>query len=116
MTGLKTPTKKKSSIAEKHGPCLLTEKKNVGFRNQVPEEIYQYLLRGKQDQRLGAEQDQCLVCPQEPLLATVMRRNLAWFGHVTNHDNLYKTILQGTFVGGRRCGRQRKCLMDIIRG
>ncbi|GFS27874.1 hypothetical protein ElyMa_005312900 [Elysia marginata] len=26
------------------------------------------------------------VGPQEPLLATVKRRKLAWFGHVTRHD------------------------------
>ena len=40
--------------------------------------------------------------PQEPLLATVKRRKLAWFGHVTRHDSLPKTILQGTSEGGRR--------------
>ena len=56
-----------------------------------------------------------LVGPQEPLLATVKRQKLAWFGHVTHHDSLFKTILQGTFGGGRRCGRQRKCWMDNIK-
>ena len=30
------------------------------------------------------------------LLATVKRQKLAWCGHVTCHDNLSKTILQGT--------------------
>ena len=30
---------------------------------------------------------------QEPLLATVKRRKLAWFGHDTHHDSLYKAIL-----------------------
>ena len=35
-----------------------------------------------------------LVGPQEPLLATVKRRKLAWFGHVTRHDSLSKTTLQ----------------------
>ena len=34
-----------------------------------------------------------LVGPQEPLLATVMRRKLAWFGYVPRHDSLSKTIL-----------------------
>ena len=37
--------------------------------------------------------------PQKPLLATVKRRTLAWFGHVTRHDSLSKTILQGTSEG-----------------
>jgi hypothetical protein len=49
-----------------------------------------------------------LVGPQEPLLATVKRRKLGWFGHITRHDSLPKTILQGTLEGGRRRGRQRK--------
>ena len=29
-----------------------------------------------------------LVGPREPLLATVKKRELAWFGHVTRHDSL----------------------------
>ena len=37
---------------------------------------------------------------QEPLLATVRRWKLAWFGHVTCHDSLSKTIPQGTSEGG----------------
>ena len=36
-----------------------------------------------------------LVGPQELLLATVRRWKLAWFGHVTCHDSLSKTVLQG---------------------
>ena len=47
-----------------------------------------------------------LVGPQEPLLATVKRRKLARFGHVTHYSSLSKTILQGTL--------QRKCLMANI--
>ena len=51
----------------------------------------------------------------EPLLATVKRRKLTRFGHVTRHDSLSKTILQDTLEGGRRRGRQRKCWMDNIK-
>ena len=36
---------------------------------------------------------------QEPLLATVKRGKLAWFGHVTRRNNLSKSILQGTLQG-----------------
>ena len=43
-----------------------------------------------------------LVGPQEPLLATVERRKLSWFGHVTRHDSLFKTTVQGTLEDGRR--------------
>ena len=53
--------------------------------------------------------------PQQPLLATVKRRKLAWFGHVTRHDSLSKTILQGTSEGGRRRGWQKKCWMDKVK-
>ena len=56
-----------------------------------------------------------LLGPQEPLLATVERQKIAWFRHVTRHDSLSKTILQGTLEGGRRRGRQRKCCMDNIK-
>ncbi|GFR70754.1 retrovirus-related Pol polyprotein LINE-1 [Elysia marginata] len=55
------------------------------------------------------------VGPQEPLLATVKRRKLAWFGHVTRHDSLSKTILQGTVEGKRRRGRQKKARCDNIK-
>ena len=53
-----------------------------------------------------------LVGPQEPLLATAKRRKLPWHGHVTLHNSLSKTILQGTDEGGRRRGRQRKIWSD----
>ena len=56
-----------------------------------------------------------LVGPPEPLLATVKRRKLAWFGHVTRHNSLSKTILQGTFEDGRRCGRLKNYWMDNIK-
>mgnify|MGYP006273469667 CR=1 FL=1 len=56
-----------------------------------------------------------LAGPQEPLLATVKKRKLAWFGHVTRHNTLPKTVLQGTLEGGRRRGRQTKSWMDNIK-
>ena len=56
-----------------------------------------------------------LVGPQELLLATVKRRKLTWFGNVTRHDSLSKTILHGALESGRRRGRQRKCWMDNIK-
>ena len=56
-----------------------------------------------------------LVGPQEPLLATIKRRKLAWFGHTTRHDSLCKTVMQGTVEGGRSRGRQRKSWSDNIK-
>ena len=46
--------------------------------------------------------------PYEDLLASVKRRKLKWYGHVTRSSGLAKTIQQGTVQGGRRSGRQRK--------
>ena len=40
------------------------------------------------------------VGPEEHLLTTVKRQKLAWFRHVTRHDSLSKTILQGTLESG----------------
>ena len=37
---------------------------------------------------------------KEALPATVKRRKLAWFGHITRHDSLSKTILRATLEGG----------------
>ena len=41
-----------------------------------------------------------LLSPQEPLLATVKRRKLAWFGHVTRHVDLSKAIFRDTSEDG----------------
>ena len=41
-----------------------------------------------------------LLSPQEPLLATVKRRKLAWFGYVTRHVDLSKAIFQDTSEDG----------------
>ena len=53
--------------------------------------------------------------PYEVLLATVKRRKLKWYGHVSRSSGLAKTILQGTVQGGRRRGRQTKRWEDNIR-
>ena len=52
---------------------------------------------------------------QEPLLASVKRRKLAWLGHVVLHDTLSQTILQGTLGGGQRLVRQRKCWTENVK-
>ena len=47
-----------------------------------------------------------LVGPQEALLASVKTGKLAWFGHVTHHDSLSITILQGTKEDEQRRDRR----------
>jgi hypothetical protein len=50
----------------------------------------------------------------EELLATVKKKKLKWYGHVTRGSGLSKTILQGTVQGKRRRGRQKKRWTDNI--
>ena len=45
---------------------------------------------------------------QKMLLATVKIRKLTWFGHVSGHNNLAKTVFQGPMEGSRRRDRQVK--------
>ena len=65
--------------------------------------------------RLGAKQEQLLCGSTGTSSGIRPETKLAWFGHITRHDSLSKTILQDTFEGGRRRGRQRKCWMDNIK-
>ena len=39
---------------------------------------------------------------QERFLQVVKRRKLQRYGHIARNDSLAKTILQGTFEGGRK--------------
>ena len=52
---------------------------------------------------------------QQKLLATVKRLKLAWFEHVTCHENLSKIILQGTLEGGRRRGPEKICWTENVK-
>jgi hypothetical protein len=48
---------------------------------------------------------------QEPLLATIKRHILAWFGHVTRPN----TIMQETVECGRKRERQKKNWQDNVK-
>ena len=50
----------------------------------------------------------------EPLLKTIKRRKLKWFGHVSRYDNLCKTIMQGSVEGTRKQGRPKSQWIDNI--
>ena len=74
------------------------------------EETSPHLLFGAQDQRLGVKRDQ--LPSGSTGTSSGKRRKHAWFGHVTRHDSLFKTILQGTLQSERRRSRPSKFLMD----
>ena len=82
------------------------------FREHVLEETSPQLLLGARDKRLVWSKISFLVSQKKPLLATVKRRTLAKFGHVTRHDSLSKIILQGSLNDGRRRGWRKKCWME----
>ena len=50
----------------------------------------------------------------EDLLATVKRRKLKWYGHLTRSDSQTKVILQGTVEGQRIRGMPKKRWIDNI--
>ena len=50
----------------------------------------------------------------EPLLKTINRRKLKWFGHISRHYNLCKTIMQGSVEGTRKQGRLKSQWIDNI--
>ena len=52
--------------------------------------------------------------PYDDILTTVKKRKLKWFGYVLRTAGLAKTILQGTVLGGRRRGWQRKSWANNI--
>ena len=50
----------------------------------------------------------------EPLLKTIKRRKLKWFGHVSRHDDMCKTIMQDSVEGTRKQGRPKSQWIDNI--
>ena len=57
---------------------------------------------------------QAAIGEYDELLILVKKRKLRWFGHVSRSSGLAKTILQGTMIGKRRRGRQKKSWEDNI--
>ena len=74
----------------------------ISYKDHVTNEE----VRAKIQQAIGSHED---------LLIIVNRGKLKWYGHVSRSSGLAKTILQGTVIGGRRQGRQRKRWEDNIR-
>ena len=103
-------------MAVKHGLCLLAlEKKIQAFETKSLRKLFGISYLEHKTNDWVQSKINFLVGPREPFLAIVKRRKLAWFGHVTRHDSLSKTILLGTLRSARRRDRQRKCWMDNIK-
>ena len=104
-----------SSVAVKHGPCLLALKKDPGFRNQVPEETSLHLLLGAQDQRLGAEQDQLLCGSTGTSPGNCQETETCLFRACHTPRQPLQNHPSRQLEGRRRRGRHSKCWMDSIK-
>ena len=91
------------------------EKRIQAFENKSHRKILRISYTERKTNEWVKQQITALAGGQQPLLATVKRRKLAWYGHVSCHDSLSKTILQGTVEGKRKRGRQRKSWIDNIK-
>ncbi|GFS01436.1 endonuclease-reverse transcriptase [Elysia marginata] len=93
-----------------------TERRIQAFENKCLRKLLRISYKEHETNESVRELVVAYVGLQEPLLATVKRHKLAWFGHVTRHDSLSKTILQGTVEGKHTRGRQKKAWCDNIKG
>ena len=50
----------------------------------------------------------------EPLLTTIKRRKMSYYGHICRHNSLANTIMQGQVEGARSRGRPKKDWMSNI--
>ena len=92
-----------SSMAVKHGPCLLTLKKRIqAFKTKCWRKLFHIsCLEHKTNDWVGSRIN-FLEGPQEPLLATVKRWKHLGMSHTMTA--FFKTILQGTLEVGWHCG------------
>jgi len=85
-----------------------SERKVQAFESKAHRKLLRIAYTEHKTNEYVRNQIHLLVGQQEPLLATVKRRKIAWFGHTTRHNSLSKTILQGTIEGKRGRGRPTK--------
>ena len=91
------------------------ERRIQAFEYKCMRRLLKISYREHKTNKFVWQQVESHVGTQEHLLSTVKGRKLAWYGHVTRHNSLCKTIMQGTVEGGRRRGRQRKSWSDDVK-
>ena len=90
-------------------------KKNTNRGNRVLLQDTLHLIQNHITNEEVCAKIQQALGPHKDLLTIVKRRKLQWYGNVCCSSGLAKTILQGTVIGGRSPGRQRKRWEDNIR-
>jgi len=84
------------------------EKKVAAFETKQFRKLLGISYRERRTNDFVRQKIRDLVGRREPLLATVKRRKLAFFGHSIRRNSLTKTIIQGSVEGQRRRGRPKK--------
>ena len=90
-------------------------KKNTSHGNEVLPQDTTHLIQIPCYQRGSPCQDPAGNRTTRNHLTIAKRRKLQWYSHVYCSSGLAKSILQGTFKGERRQGRQRKRWEDNTR-
>ena len=92
-----------------------TTKSIQAFENKCYKRMVGISWKGRKTNELVQRDINARTGQQENLLRIGKRRILAWFGHISRHNSLDKTVLQGTLEGGRKRGRQVKCWADSLK-
>ena len=95
----------------KHG-CSLPNRIKA-FEMKCLRQILNISYREHKTNEYVRQQIEVMAGKLEPLLATVKRRKMQWFGHTTRHNSLPKTVLQGTVGGGRKQGWPHKSWIHV---
>ena len=80
--------------------CVANNKLNATFNTLLKLKVNSYTEHKTKE--CVRQQVDSLAGRQEPLLSTVERRKLSWFGHNTRHNIITKTTLRGAPEGKRR--------------
>ena len=100
-----------------HSVLAETEQRIEAFEMKCYRRILNISYRARKTNDYERQKIEELGGKQERLLQVVKRRKLKlqWYGHITRHDSLAKTILQGIVEGGRKRGKPRKSWLSNIK-
>ena len=94
---------------------MLNEKKKISvFENKGHRRLLEINYRQRKTNAYVKETITILVGKYEPLLTTIKRKKLSYYGHLCRHDSLSKTVMQGRVEGTRVRGRPKKDWMANI--
>ena len=87
---------------------LNEEKKISAFENKSHRRLVEINYRQRKTNAYVKETIIKLVGKYEPLLTTIKRRKLLYYGHICRHDSMSTNIMQGRVEGTRDRGRPNK--------